>query len=110
MLIFKIRGILRPVHKEVLLVTKEVYKLEGYDTFECEFYPVPGEYATEDEVKKAACKFMQELEELQPSETSGGQEDSGIQDRVYIVKPDGTKYRYGCTCKGGFYEEGYPTC
>lgn len=33
-----------------------------------------------------------ELEIVQPHAMSGGQ--SGIQDRVYVIRPDGTQYLY----------------
>jgi len=33
------------------------------------------------------------LERVQPSRRSGGQQLGGIQDQVYIVRPDGSTYR-----------------
>ncbi|HKP60300.1 MAG TPA: hypothetical protein VJV78_26425 [Polyangiales bacterium] len=63
----------------------------GWDTFEGEEYPV-SQHATEAESKVAAHAFLAQLEREQPSASSGGQ--SGIQDRVFIVRPDGVRYRY----------------
>ena len=67
------------------------WKLEGYDTFSREDYPLPGEYDTEDTAIAAAKKHLEYLERTQPSESSGGQD--GTQDRVYLIRPDGTKFR-----------------
>lgn len=70
-----------------------LWTMEGYDTFANESYPLAGEWDTEPEVLVAAQERMQELEKSQPTESSGGQAD-GIQDQVYIVRPDGSKYRF----------------
>lgn len=77
------------------------WKIEGYDTFDSKwdvesdsFYPIEGEWNTETEAKKAAKKYLEKLERQQPPFNSGGQSELGIQDHVYIVRPDGTKYRY----------------
>jgi hypothetical protein len=72
------------------------WKLEGYDTFEGgddAFYPLDGEYATEAEARQAARARLVELERTQPSATSGGQGQFGIQDQVFIVAPNGSKTR-----------------
>ncbi|NWG34377.1 MAG: hypothetical protein HXY42_08040 [Chloroflexi bacterium] len=69
-----------------------VWRLRGYDTFAGEWYPLDGIYLSERAALRAAHKRLKELERLQPSDTSGGQE--GIQDQVYIVRPDGTMFRY----------------
>ena len=68
-----------------------LWKLQGYDTFSREDYPLPGEYETEDEALAAAHERLEHLEKTQPSRTSGGQ--GGIQDQVYVVRPDGTMFR-----------------
>ena len=76
---------------------KREWKLEGYDTFESgedAFYPLRGTFKSEQEATAAARKRLKELEKKQPSSSSGGQSSTGIQDRVYIVRPDGTKYRF----------------
>jgi hypothetical protein len=69
----------------------EKWRLLGYDTFAGEEYPLPGEYDSESEAVSRAMKRLEELEKLQPSSSSGGQD--GIQDRVYVRRPDGTVFR-----------------
>jgi len=69
------------------------WKLEGYDAFSSEAYPLEGEYATEEEAIHAAKQRLLELENLQPSTSSGGQESGGIQDRVFIIGPNGQRRR-----------------
>ena len=80
---------------------RKKWKIEGYDTFDCKwdvesdpFYPIEGEWNTEKEAIEAAKKFLYKIEWHQPSSRSGGQSTFGIQDHVYIVRPDGSKYRY----------------
>ena len=76
---------------------KGKWKIEGYDTFEGgteAFYSFPGKWDTEKEAIEAAKKRLQELEISQPSSQSGGQGFYGIQDQVFIVRPDGTEYRF----------------
>ncbi len=68
-----------------------MWELEGYDTFSEEYYPLDGEYPDEASAEKAAQARLEELEKSQPSTQSGGQ--GGIQDRVYVVKPNGARYR-----------------
>lgn len=69
-----------------------MWRLRGLDTFSSEWYPLPGEFHTEAEARSAARERLNEREQTQPSESSGSKD--GIQDRVYIVGPDGTTYRY----------------
>ncbi|OGG44092.1 hypothetical protein A2841_01205 [Candidatus Kaiserbacteria bacterium RIFCSPHIGHO2_01_FULL_48_10] len=76
---------------------KRVWRLEGYDTFEGghdAFYPIEGEYESESAAQTAARQRLKKLERSQPSSSSGGQSSTGIQDRVYIVRPNGEKYRF----------------
>lgn len=68
------------------------WKLEGWDTFSMESYSIKGEYDNEEMARDAARKELIKVEEWQPTATSGGQ--YGIQDQVYIVGPDGSKYRF----------------
>jgi len=68
-----------------------IWKLQGYDTFAREEYPLPGEYDTEEAAVAAARERLEYLERTQPSQTSGGQ--AGIQDRVYVICPDGARFR-----------------
>jgi hypothetical protein len=67
------------------------WKLQGYDTFACEYYPLDGVFDTEADAIAAAQLYLAELEQRQPSASSGGQD--GIQDRVYVIRPDGTSFR-----------------
>jgi hypothetical protein len=70
------------------------WKLQGYDTFSSEQYPLEGVYPDEPTAQRAADRRLADLERQQPTATSGGQAPGGIQDRVYIVRPDGSKYRW----------------
>ena len=70
------------------------WKLEGWDVFDTPHYPIAREYDTEEQAIEAAKLRLLELEKDQPTKESGGQSDSGVQDRVFIVRPDGSKYRY----------------
>lgn len=70
------------------------WKLQGYDTFEGgpdAFYGI-GEFESEDDALEAARLRLLHLEWSQPSKDSGGQ--GGIQDQVFIVRPDGSRYRF----------------
>ena len=69
------------------------WRLQGYDTFACQPYPLPGGYTSEADAIAAARRRLAELEQEQPSESSGGQGEDGIQDRVLVVQPDGTTLR-----------------
>lgn len=71
---------------------KGKWRLEGWDTFSMESYPLEGEYNNEEEAREAAQKYLAELQESQPTASSGGQD--GIQDQVYIYGPDGSGYRF----------------
>lgn len=77
-----------------VLKPKGKWRLEGWDVFDGGNYSIQGEYDTEEQAMEAANLRLLELEEDQPTETSGGQSDRGVQDRVYIVRPDGSKYRW----------------
>lgn len=71
---------------------KGKWTLEGYDTFSEEAYLLDGSFSSEEAAQKAAKARIEELEKTQPTESTGGQD--GIQDRVYIIRPDGSKYRF----------------
>jgi hypothetical protein len=73
------------------LKAHDKWRLQGYDTFAREYYALAGEYANEAEAIAAAHRRLAEVEREQPSATSGGQ--NGIQDRVYVVRPDGSMFR-----------------
>jgi hypothetical protein len=76
------------------LLSIKTWKLQGYDTFAGEWYPLPGRYFSEKAAQRAARRELKKLEKMQPSRYSGGQRPGGIQDRVYIVGPDGLVVRY----------------
>ena len=69
------------------------WRLEGYDTFEGESYPLDGDYNSPDEAMAAAHQRLHKLEAEQPTASSGGQGFGGIQDRVYLIGPHGQRIR-----------------
>lgn len=72
----------------------KVWTLVGWDTFASEGYPLSenAEHSSETAAREAARARLRDLEITQPSAQSGGQ--TGIQDQVWIVRPDGSKYRF----------------
>lgn len=68
------------------------WHLIGHDTFAGEEYPL-SEHDNEESCFEAARERIRHLEETQPTKSSGGQEEDGIQDRVYVVAPNGTRRR-----------------
>jgi len=68
--------------------------LKGYDTFEERFYALSGEYPSQQEAERAAEAKLKEIEGTQPTVSTGEQEEDGIQDQIFVVRPDGTQYRY----------------
>jgi hypothetical protein len=80
-------------------MTMSNWKLEGYDTFSSETYPLGNprldglqpSYPDRASALDGARKRLADLERTQPSASSGGQ--AGIQDRVYIIHPDGRRER-----------------
>ena len=70
------------------------WMLQGWDAFEEECYSIPGDYGSLTDAELAAKARLEELEKTQPSETSGGQNENGIQDHVFIIHPDGRKTRF----------------
>ncbi|HBB33515.1 MAG TPA: hypothetical protein DDZ80_13975 [Cyanobacteria bacterium UBA8803] len=71
--------------------TENCWHIEGFDTFSSEEYPLPSDYSSEADAIAAAKAYLDELESTQPTSSSGGQ--NGIQDRVFVVRPDGSKFR-----------------
>lgn len=67
-----------------------LWRTEGKDGFDmdADYYPL-GEHADLDSALAAAHERLGELDRLQPD--AGGQ--GGIQDRVYVVHPDGHRQR-----------------
>ena len=73
------------------------WAVEGYDTFEGgpdAYYPIEDGLGSEAEALIVASAYMTDLERRQPAATSGGQGPYGIQDRVFIVRPDGSRYQF----------------
>jgi hypothetical protein len=70
----------------------KVWRICGYDTFAGEWYPLDGIFLSEGAAMRAARQHLNQLEKMQPTPFSGGQD--GIQDQVYIIRPDGTIFRY----------------
>jgi len=52
------------------------------------------EAPSRDAAEAVARAYLDRLETEQPSAASGGQGDGGIQDRIYILTPDGQRHRY----------------
>jgi len=69
------------------------WRIVGLDTFASAPYPVRRCF-TEAGARRAARRHLLRLEKDQPSDVSGGQAEGGIQDRVFIVRPDGSSYRF----------------
>ncbi len=69
------------------------WSLLGYDTFAGETYFIPGSFRTRATAERAARRYLKKLEKTQPTEISGGQAPGGIQDRVFVVDPDGARRR-----------------
>ena len=68
------------------------WKISGFDTFAGESYPLRGGFTSQEAAERAALRRLGVLEMMQPSDVSGGQ--GGIQDQVFVHRPDGTSYRF----------------
>lgn len=79
---------------KMLGIKAEIWELGGYDTFAGESYHLAGPFFSEKAATRAAKKELKKLEKMQLSRYSGGQQPGGIQDHIYIVRPDGSSYRY----------------
>ena len=73
---------------------KETWRVLGFDAFDEEYYPLSGDFETEDGAKKLASEKFDQINLSQPDEQSSGQDDDGIQDRLFIEKPDGSLIRF----------------
>jgi uncharacterized protein (DUF169 family) len=71
-----------------------MWKLMGYNVADREFYVLQDKYDCKEQVEEAAEALLQELERLRPTYNSGGQSATGTQDRVFVICPDGTSYRF----------------
>lgn len=75
------------------MVERNKWYLVGFDTFEGEEYPLE-EHNSQESAEQAAMERLLSFEESQPSNESGGQAKEGIQDQIFVVRPDGTRYRF----------------
>ena len=72
---------------------KERWDVEGYDTFSRESYSVKTGLTSYNAALECAKQKLLQIERTQPRASSGGPDAFGIQDRVFIVHPDGKKDR-----------------
>ncbi len=70
------------------------WRLIGFDTFSSEEYSLVGTYRDESAATETALKRLENLKKTQPDNESGGQK-GGIQDQVWVIRPDGSKFRVG---------------
>ena len=82
----------RLIDKNLKLVSSKVWGLREWDTFSSESYDFGERFLSEKSARRAARKKLVRLEKWQPTEMSGGQD--GIQDQMWIVRPDGSAYRF----------------
>ncbi len=68
----------------------QTWRISAYDTFAGDPYTLPGRFRSQEAAERAALRRLEILELTQPCDTSGGQD--GIQDKVYVHRPDGTAY------------------
>lgn len=65
------------------------WHLKGYDTFDesaSSFFPLPGEWESEESAKAAAALKFEEFKKKSKGPI--------VWDQVYIVRPDGSAYLY----------------
>ena len=67
------------------------WRVEGWDTFAGESYPVSGNHRSRESATRAARAYLRRLGRHQPVGVSGGQD--GIQDRVFVRGPGGESIR-----------------
>lgn len=67
------------------------WTLRGLDPFDNSYYALEGSFSIREDAEKAAQDHLKFLEMIQPSSDSGGQK--GMQDRVFIVSPEGIETR-----------------
>lgn len=68
------------------------WKLKGRDKFTGKFYDIFDSYPNEQSAIEMARERRADFGLTQPS--SGSQGRKGVQDKVYIVRPDGTQYLF----------------
>jgi len=82
----------RKRHKNPWPISDETWGLREKDTFSNEWFDFGERFSSEEDARTAAREILNEHEIDQPTESSGGQD--GIQDQVWIVRPDMSIYRY----------------
>jgi hypothetical protein len=75
------------------VVAQGKWYIRGYDTFENQPYSLDGEWDDEAQAVLRAKAHLGQIERTQLSEDSGGQDEGGIQDQVWVVRPDGTEFQ-----------------
>lgn len=68
-----------------------MWRLCYHDTFAGESRLMSGRYRSRARAERAARRELKRIEKLQPTRRSGGSD--GIQDRIFIVGPDGRSER-----------------
>jgi len=82
-----------PTHLPRQAEPSRSWKVVGRDTFAGDVYNV-GQAESREAAEAVARAYLEQLAIEQPSASSGGQADAGLQDHVYIVAPDGAWSRY----------------
>lgn len=81
------------------MTSRPEFEVIGYDEFDGEDYPLgdpigtPATFDDHDAAIRFGRRHLEGLERTQPTSSSGGQEFGGIQDRVYILHPNGQRER-----------------
>jgi hypothetical protein len=81
------------------MTSRSEFEVIGYDEFDGEEYALsdssgePAVFVDHDLALEFGRSRLRDLEMTQPTASSGGQEFGGIQDRVYIVHPNGQRER-----------------
>lgn len=74
--------------------TLTTWTLWGFRPTNGDYYFIAGGYSSLAAVERAAGRQLEEFENQQPTVISGGQDEYGIQDRVYVHSPEGLRYRF----------------
>jgi len=67
------------------------WRLSGWDTFAHESYPI-GDFPDEASAREAAKKRLKKY--AQSRHRTGGPPPGGIEDLIFVVRPDGSSYIY----------------
>lgn len=82
------------MNQRVVVQGTLTWTLWGHRLDEADYYFISGNHTSLEAVERAARERLLELEHLQPTVISGGQDEYGIQDRVYVHCPSGLRYRF----------------